>query len=370
LYTDSENTRSYKIYKLSAKLSAWDFTDNPQMVLSFEVEIDSEYSFDLTISPDSSKFLFTLSSEESKQRYIISANRENSLDNLTPITLNGFSEYSITWNKSNDSLLLESDNDILSYDINTDIKYLIVKKNPDTLYSFTTDSTGLIYLIEGTQEENLYKYKLSQYKEEGTLQKELISNVYFFIDESYIQEYRESQEEISLPFTNSQESTKTSGKVISFTVFDDMDSMFIQTEYACYWYDLDSLKFMLISPYSTSEISVSPLENMIFFKNEKEAGVFTFAVEEGNPNDYVGERNIWGSNLLTISNTNWISNGKKILFDLNSEIYVSDTDGSNLSKVYDSNKPVFLISGNDPSALFVAYSTEDEVFFIDKLSIH
>ncbi len=369
LYLDEGNTTSYELWKLSTNSSAWDLTDNPRKILSFDMEIDSESTFSLLPSPDSSIVLFSTVLDSIKERYLIDTSKSNNLDNLTPITLNGFSNYSIYWNNSNDSLMLESDTDILSYDLTTEIKYLITRKSPSSLYSFTTDTTGLIYLMEGTLEENLYNYSLSQYPLNGTSPKEIISNLYFYESDKYIKNYREETDEFSLPFKNSKESTKTSGKILSFAVYENLNGMFIQSEYAGYWYDLDTSRFILVSPYSTKLIAISPLDNQFIFKNTHEIGVLTFKIEDGDPSQYVGKRCIWVTEIEDISDLQWSSTGKNIIFNGGGKVYISDSDSSNVVEIYDTI-PTFISVENNPSLIYISSISEDKDFLIQELSIH
>lgn len=370
LYTDDNNTRRYEIYKLSTNLNTFDFSNNPQKVLSFNLALNSEQTFSILVSPDSSKILFTINDGDSKDIYIIETDKENILDNLEPIDIGSLSSYAISWNKSNDSLLFESDEDIISYDIDSGIRYLITKKEDSYLYTFSTDSSGLIYLMKGTSDESQYSYTLYQYKEDGTLQKKLISSIYFFVSGEYIEMYRNTDEDISLPFKNSKESTKTSGKILSFEIYEDADGIFIQTEYAGYWYNLNTSRFMIVSPYSTSSVAVSPLENIILFKNDKEVGTLVIEIQEGDPNSYVGERSVWSKDPSAVSNVQWIENGKAVIFEENSVMYTSDEDGDNICEIYNNNTPLFFSPENDPSAVFTAYVSDDDIFFIYELSIH
>lgn len=369
LYIDSGSTRGYELWKLTTHSSAWDFTDNPRKILSFDVPIDSENTFDLLPSPDSTIVLFSTTTDSIKERYIIDTTKSSDLDSLTPIALNGFSDYLISWNNSNKSLLLESDTDILSYDIDTEIKYLITRKSPDTLYTFTTDNTGLIYLIEGTLEEELYDYSLSQYLPNGTSQKEIIPNIYFQKSDQYVESYRNGTDEFSLPFKNSKESTKTSGRILSFSVHEDMNGMFIQSEYAGYWYDLDTSKFILVSPYSTKLISISPLSNQFIFQNSNEIGTLTFKVDDGDPCQYVGKRCIWETKVENISNIQWLSTGENIIFNGNEKVYVSDYDGSNIIEIHNTT-PIFISTESDPSLIYLSSISEDGNFLIQELTIH
>jgi len=369
LYEDIGNTRSYEIWKLSTNSSAWDFTDNPNKILSFDIDLDLKNSFDILPSPNSSIVLFSLTIDSVKDKYIMDTDTTNNLNNLTPITLNGFSDYLITWNKSNKSLILESNIDILSYDLDTEIKYLITKKEADTLYTFTTDRTGLIYLMVGTLEEDLFNYSLLQYLPNGTSQKEVIPNIYFFKSDEYLEKYREGEEDFSLPFKNSQSSTKTSGKILSFSVHEDVDGMFIQSEYAGYWYDLDTSRFILVSPYNTELIFISPLANQFFFQNTHETGVLTFKIEEGDPNQYIGKRYIWNTTIENISNPQWVMTGKNIVFNGGDKVYVADYDGSNIIEIYDTT-PIFVSVKSKPSLLYVSSTSDDNNFLIQELTIH
>jgi len=370
LYEDLNNTRNYELWRLSTDSAIWDFSENPSLVLTFDSLIDSEFDFNILPSNDSSIVLFSLNNNSVKSRYLIETNKQNILDNLSPITLNGFTDYSISWSKSDEYLILESDGDIFSYDIDTEIKYLITKKSTDTFYTFTTDTEGLIYLMTGILEEDIYNYSLSQYLPNGTLQKELLPNIYFYNSSSYLEDYKsEGTNDYSLPFKNSQESTKTCGKITSFSVETDVNGVFIKTEFAGYWYDITSTKFILISPYSTNLIGISPLKNQLLYQNTKEIGVLTFDIEDGAPDQYIGKKSSWGLDSTLISNIQWLSTGKNVIFIKEEKMYVSDYEGENVV-VISSNPPLFISNEQDPSKVFTATIPTDGGIEITELDIH
>jgi hypothetical protein len=370
LYEDLNNTRSYELWRLSTDSAIWDFSENPSLILTFNTLVDSEFTFEILPSNDSSIVLLSINDNSVRSRYLVKTNRENTLDNLLPITLNGFTDYSISWSKSDKYLLLESDSDIFSYDIDTEIKYLITKKSTDTLYTFTTDTEGLIYLMVGNLEDSIYNYSLSQYLPNGTLQKELLPSIYFYNSNSYLEEYKsEEASNYSLPFKNSQESTKTCGKITSFSVETDVNGVFIQTEFAGYWYDITSSKFILISPYKTSLVGISPLKNQLLYQNTKEIGVLTFDIEDGTPDQYLGKKVAWELDSKLISNLQWLSTGKNVIFTKEEKAYVSDHEGENVVEIY-SNPTLFISNEQDPSKVFTATIPEAGGIEITELDIH
>ena len=368
LYIEDENTRSYELWKLTTGSSAWNFSENPSLVLTFSLDVDTEDSFEILPSPDSSAVLFSMSSDELNSRYLIDTNKESDLDSLSPITLNGFTDYLITWSNSSKYILLESDTDILTYDISTGIKYLITKKSPDTFYTFTTDEEGLVYLMSGEQEEKLYNYSLSQYLYNGTFQKE-ISSIYFYTTDEYLEDYKETEDVYSLPFKNSQESTKSAGKILSFSVEEDENGMFITTEYAGYWYDLETSKFILISPYSTELAGVSPLSKQLIYKNKHETGLLTFAVEDGVPDLYIGKLSKWSVKGEDVANIDWLNTGKNTIYNQDEKTYACDSDGQNIVEIYDF-PTIFISSQQDSSKVLVSSVNEERIFKIYELDIH
>ncbi len=369
LYTTEGNIRSYELWRLRTSSSAWNFSDNPTLILTFDIDTASENTFEILPSPDSSIVLFSLYTDLSKSRYLVDTKEPNILDNLIPITLNGFSDYSITWGNSSKFLLLESDTDILSYDIETGIKYLITKKDSNTLYVFTTDKDGLIYIMSGILEEELYNYTLSQYSSNGTSQKEVISSIYFYKTDSYLTSYKNSNDVFSLPFKNSQESTKTSGKILSFSVEEEVNGMFITSEYAGYWYDLETSKFILVSPYSTSLMGISPLNNQLIFKSTQNIGMLTFKIDDGMPDQYVGKIVLWETNIGGITNIQWLSTGKNAIYNKDNKTYIADSDGSNIVEIY-STPSIFISPQQDASKVFVSHTNEEDIFTIQELDIH
>jgi len=145
--------------------------------------------------------------------------------------------------------------------------------------------------------------------------------------------------------------------------------MFIKSEYAGYWFDLNTSKFILVSPYSTDLISISPLSNQLLFKNSKEIGILTFAIEEGDSLDYVGKRYIWETVEEEISSIQWITNGKNVLFKKDTNLFVSDSDSENSVEIY-STPTNFVSIETDPSNILISYTNEEKDFVIKELTIH
>jgi len=326
----------YTLYRFDINTAFWDMGSNPRIVLTFDTM--TEPVVELKLAPNGLLGVLTLVSPESTKSYLLDSSRSSTLDTLSELNISVFSSYSMTWSKNNQYLMFESKDDLISFDITKQTRYLLIKNLPDTEYIWSTDEQGYFYRLQKNMEyalNTVYSYTLTQQQMDGSSPKDIITDLFFQKDTNYIFPYREDTGNGKYtPFTNSPESTKSVGKIISFTVNQTAKGIYIKTETSSYWYNTSEKKYYLISPYSSDLIQFAQDNYKLLFKNEKGYSVFTFYKEEGDHTVLIGSKEIKGLE-SGISDINWVSNSLNVWYIKGNNMFVSDIDGDNEVKILD-----------------------------------
>lgn len=324
----------YTLYRFDTNTAFWDMGSNPRVVLTFDTT--SEPVVELKLAPNGILGVLTLVSPESTKYYLLDSSRSSTLDTLSELNISVFSSYTMTWSKNNQYLMFESNGDLISFDITKQTRYLLIKKLPDTEYVWSTDEQGYFYRVQQnieTQIDNVYAYILTQQQMDGSSPKDIVTDLYFQKDTNYIFPYREDTGSGKYtPFTNSPESTKSVGKILSITVNQPSKGVFIKTETSSYWYNTSNKKYYLVSPYSSDLVQFAQDNYKLIFKDEKGYSVFTFFKEEGDHTIQIGSKQINGLE-KDVTNVNWISNSLNVWYVKANSMYVSDLDGENEVKI-------------------------------------
>ena len=252
----SEFTYTYNLWSYNTNPAFWDFSNNPFVLTSFQGNDD--FAIELDLSTNGKLAILTYNSES----YLLDTSKNVLVTDLRKLNINGFDNYTRNWSKDNNYLILESDADIISYDLQRDTKYLLLKKNDSEKYIYSTDTLGFFYLIKEDQEnkrDNIYTYDLTQRKLDGSNISLILDNMYFQKNENYIKSYREDRESknvfICEPFTNSPECTQSIGSVQSIDINHDTKGIFIKTDLATYWYNIEDSKYLMVSAYPADLIA-------------------------------------------------------------------------------------------------------------------
>ncbi len=110
----------------------------------------------------------TLTEEELENHYIVDLTSPILLKDLEPITIPGIEESTHSWSRDNRHIILESATEISSIDTTllpeVEEPSLLVTKEPDTNYIWSTDEEGFFYILEDlhTEEDKTYIYALKQ----------------------------------------------------------------------------------------------------------------------------------------------------------------------------------------------------------------
>jgi hypothetical protein len=323
LQKDSEESFSVWTYRINTSL--WNLTPNPIEVLQINTD-----QIELTISPSGQVAIAQINLESGNNIYLVELLKNNNLSLLNPLDISDFSNYQITWAKDNRYLLLESNEDIISYDTSRGIRYLLLKKSIGNEYIWSTDEEGFFYIIEPlhTEEDQTYIYGLKQSKLDGTNAKYTIEKAFFQKEEKYIQHYRENGMDYP-EFSNSPESTQSIGRILDFEVNQTSKGVYIKTETSSYWYDIQKNKYQMISPFSTDIVGFSPDSKKILFLNGDSIFVFTLDKEEADHTEKIGSKKVEGLVKDNVSNLQWLSNSYYIAYKMNNYLFISEKDGGN-----------------------------------------
>jgi hypothetical protein len=202
-------------------------------------------------------------------------------------------------------------------------------------YTVIAVGTEAKVMIGKTPENIIAKRKL-----DGTGTAVLIKDIYFQNNADFISNYRVDQMEkenfVCMPFTNSPECTKTIGEINNINVNRGADGVFLNTAQASYWYDLETEKFLMITPYPSKLIAYSPDNKNLLYKDQTGINVFTFEKEDADLNTIIGSNNIL-SDIKDCSDFNWLFNSRYISYIEGNSLKVIDKKGDNSTALIDTD---------------------------------
>lgn len=344
LFLQKDSNTSYSLWEYTINPLLWDFSTNPSKILTLDTN-----KISLSISPNGQQALLTMADTKTPTYYLLNTQQANTLQGSNQLPLGNYSKYTMSWSKDSKYILLESNENLLSYDLARKTFTTLLKKEANTTYVWDTDTQGLFYLITeitNKEQENNYTYSLTQKSLTGNNNKTVIDKIYFHKTEEYIKQYRESKE-ILQEFSNSPESTQTAGKITDLDVNVNGKGMYISTSFASYWYFMDSSKFMTISLYPTQLISYSPDIYKLETKDTTGYKIFTFYKEDQDHTVIIGSKSLEDIK----ANFFWLSNSSYIYLKENNTIYLADIDGENKYKLLDSNSVLDYIVNNSREIL-------------------
>jgi hypothetical protein len=355
----TSNTYSYSLYKFDIDTSFWDMSNNPKIVLTFEYNTQPE--IDLKLSPNGLLAILSITQNGNTTYYLLDSTNTAVLDTLQVLNIDIFSEYTTIWSKDSQYLMFESNNDLISFDISKGTRYLLIKKNEDKNYIWTTDEQGFFYKIIDNHNydeyDNVYSYSLVQEQMDGSNSKTLIEDIFFQKNKEYITKYQDDTGSGKYaPFTNSPESTKSVGEIESIIVNQFAKGIYIQTDTSSYWYNMDTQKYHLISPFESSFIRFAPDNYKLIFKDNMGFNVFTFMKEVGDHTVSIGALPIKNLDENT-TDINWVSNSSYIWYTKDSHMYISDKEGNNNVEIIKNLENIKHISLNDSREKVITLAT-------------
>lgn len=323
---DSEGANTIWRYNINTYL--WDFSQNPSEIL-----ITTDTIKDITLSPNGLYAIATITNTNGDiTTHLWNTSKSITLDDSSLIDTTGYENYTKTWAKNSRYIILESESEIISYNIITKSNTILIKKEEGKNYIWTTDGEEHFYLVRELQDSdtNLFTYKIEQYKLDGTGSKDVIERIYLQTDKSYIDYYRNNIYTQSY-FVNSPENTQTVGEITNIDVNKNMEGMFIKTTSASYWYDMETEKYILISPYPSNVIDYSTDNKKILYQNDISTFFFIAKKDEGDHTREIGSTEI--NNIENATNIHWVSNSTYIYYTQDNYIYISDKFGNNKYKI-------------------------------------
>lgn len=363
----------YTLYRFDSNTAFWDISSNPRIVLTFD--LPQEPKVEILLSPNGQLGIITLINTNSTNYYILDATKSSTLETLTQIDLLPFASYQMTWSNNNQYLIFDSKNDLISFDIARQTRYLLIKKTEGKDYIWNTDKQGNFYRLEENSDyltdESIYSYVLIQTQMDGSEPNILLNDLYFQKNQDYIMKYQQDTGSGKyLPFTNSPESTKSVGKVISFTVSQEAKGIFLQTNLSSYWYSIELEKYYLISPYLSELISFAPNNECLIFKDETGYNVFRFYKEEGDHTVDIGAKNIKDMPQSS-SNIHWLPNSLNLSYIQDNIMYVVDIDGENkVTVMNDTNLNMYQTFNSSDDRIFSISVEQNKDLLTNDISIN
>jgi hypothetical protein len=341
----------YKIWRYETNPSFWSTQQNPRLV--FEMSIPNATDLELIMSHKGENAIIVIKSDENGNIAYSTFLIETKLVNdPKPIDLAAFvDEYSISWSQNDEYLLLESPSEILSYNINTDTKYLLMRKSGDLIWS--TDEVGHFLRLEEEFDEDLDRpyQRIIRSTLTGSMSEVLVDRIYFRDDDELMTENEKLQQRDGLyTFTNSPTSTQFAGKIMRFSSQPSLGQILIETEYGLYIYLLSDNKYILVSATEGEFLHYSPNKRMIIFNNNDGLNLFTFEKDTADHTtmlgpdlliedvDLKGKHIKWhtNSNILyylkdeTVKSIDIQGNNENVLYMFVDETFFTDNSGNNL----------------------------------------
>lgn len=367
----------FELWLYTVNTTFWDLSSNPKVVLSFQAA--QEPTIDLLPSPAGVYWLLKYTQENTTTSYLLDTSKNTTLENLAILNISPFDSYEISWARNNQYLMFESEQDLISFSIDRQNRYLLIKKTPNNQYIWNTDEQGYFYILESALEnetERVYAYILTQQEMDGSNPKILVNDLFFQKNKDYLNRYIEDTSPFRFTaFTNSTASTRSVGKVEYIRVNQSAQGIYIQTTLASYWYNMKTKRYYMITPFKSEFVSFAPDNRKLIYRDENEYGVFTFLKEESNPNVEIGAKRI---NNISLSGRilGWLSNSSYIYYVEDNRLYIADKDGDNKTLIFsnaDTNLHLGMTSSRDylfTISILVNPIDGQEIISIDKYLVH
>lgn len=360
--SDNEiNEEVINIYDYVFNPNFWDLSPNPEKIFTLTVDLNINNSYKLTPSK-TGDYLFLIFNINEKQQYFIVNVNSNEFKDVTN-SLKQFNNYNFSWANSNSHLILSSEAEILSFNIDDESISLLYKLT-DTLSFWDTDSLENFYIIElvessSTNESSKAYYRIKQKQLNGKKEKILVDYIFTYRDNEHI----ENQDVLERTFTLSKLSTFFTGKINGFYIHTDNKGLAISTEYALYWYDTISQKWKIVSNVPSKFISFSPDNSRFLFQTveNQEYKVQTFLKEKNEHFISIGSKDVTIN--ATSTNISWLSNSIILQYENEKGLNIVDIDNENNNQILDSsyaNSDVtYIISYNQKFVYTIVVNTEE-----------
>ncbi len=352
----TKENEKYILWEYTLNPALWDFSSNPSIILELESN-----AIDITMSPSGQSALLKIASDTTSQYYIIDTNSQQTLSTLKPLQIDPATTYTISWANNNAYLMLESSKEIIAYNIRLNTTLTLFTKETGLIYTWITDDQGFFYIVEDATktEDSFFTYRLKQIQLDGASSKYIIDNFYFSKSKEYISKYR-AEGFASVEFTSAPECTYAAGTVELIEVNQKAQGVYMRTNLATYWYNIESQKFMMISPYPESLVAFNPNSQELLFNDSHQIGVYTFDKTEGDHTVTIGTKSVKNiADITKIQNLRWLPNTYNLIYSEDNSIFVADRDGENKSFIVNPSQMLtFLFRDSQSSVL--TFTTDDQ----------
>jgi len=361
-----EADETYTLWRYKLQKGVIDIFDNPTRIWT-----TSSDTFEMLLSPNGNFALLSITNNtnnQKKERYLINTSSQFTLESTQPLSITEKENTEIKWAEDSKHLLLISDQEILSYNINSEITYIILTKEEGKDYVWETDRNGNFYILKNLtkQDDEVYTYSIEKYGLDGTGETYLISNISMQKDEEYIKYYRTNLFSY-VPFTNSVISTQTVGEIKSFKVNSNIQGVFITTTSASYWYDIASRIYIMVNPYPSEMLQFSNDNRHFLFVSNDTLYTFTFRKFAEDPLEKTGA--IEFMNTQEGKNTRWVDNSRYYSYIKDGTLLVAEKDGENVMTIIPTESVLFYNIASSKETLTTFESNTEGTLFINEYKI-
>jgi hypothetical protein len=387
--TQDNKVLIYRLWKYNTNPRFWNPSENPQILLEQQFITDTQTNPLVDISPSGEYIRLSLNGQPNNEKvenikidsfdtsvvntYMIKTNSLVEDITKTKIDLEKFiADYSITWSEDSNYLILDSEDEILGYNLESERRILLLKKDvPNVVWQ--SDSEGNFYHVEKTETETSKDEFFTLFIQElaGSKKEILIEKIYTHNDSTYLEG---DLVDMQTPFMNSPENSRFVGDIVSMSFVNTPDGIFITTNLALYWYDINEEEYILISNSPSEFISVNPNKTKALFTTETSLGIFTFDKEEQDHTEEIGTQFIFEIDRdKPLSLIKWHGNSEYIFFSEDQKVRVIDDEGDNNIELLKSDN--YFSFSPDGESLFTLSTSNpndsgEELNTLSKYQIH
>ncbi|MCC7289669.1 PEGA domain-containing protein [bacterium] len=322
---------NYKLLRYETDKRFWNLSDNPQT--PYTISSENIKSINFAVSKDGRWALVTKTSDIKDKTFDLvklstphQVIKDEELDDFAK-------DYTIKWSQDSNYLILESNQDIISYRFFDSTKYLLLRKSAGVKYIWNSDSEGFLYYATFEKGKDSSTFSLIQMTLQGNNKKTLLKDVYLQSTDQTINQIREQNELTFEPMVNSNSNFNFAGELQSFEVIPNSNGVFIVTSLATYWFNQEENNYIMVYAKPSSLLSVAPDSTRLLFfdSSDKTYAVFSFKQAEADPYVTLGTHTLF--NQKEIKMISWLGNSTNLTYVEGDSVYSVEYDGSNNYKL-------------------------------------
>lgn len=378
---DSEEEETLRIWRTNTSPRFWDALENPRILAEAQIPSGSTYKM-IPDSDGDQLVLIVNSGEKGSSIYLLDTSSRYSELSEAELPLSQFIEkYTITWAKDNRHIILESEADLISYDIEDRRRAFLYRKSSTEEIAWQTDKDAYIYYAitprmsetENTPDElssSIYRQNL-----DGTDPEVLVESLK--LTPNKLADTPASPE---APLLRSfkeimPDELELMGNYISQMHIDsNSNSMIFMTDTnAAYYYNTDQDFYNIISESPLRFNSYNPQSSRALFDNGQQIVLFTFLKEEEQDHTIkLGTRTLTETSEPP-SEIMWHPNGDTVFYKNQATTYVIDVKGFNKYDLFEdiTNEQILGVSMDGDHILALTSSpSNNDLKKINKIRIH